>query len=120
MKQATRSILGVEGDDRLQHCRQVFGLAQHAAPLVQLRILVPVEIIDESTSFTGASSPGPLCLFDLGFRSREQRIDGTEIDTGEVDAIIIVAPLPLWLNHLYRLDPASFAALPHWQLLSRQ
>ncbi|QTK80495.1 hypothetical protein AT6N2_C2971 [Agrobacterium tumefaciens] len=94
MLQDKQLVPGIEGDDRLQHYRQVFGLAQHAAPLVQPRILVPVEIIDESAWFTGVSSPGPLCLFDLGFRSGEQRIDGTEIDTGEVDAIIIVAPLP--------------------------
>ncbi len=46
-------VPGIEGNDRLQHRLQVFGLAQHSAPLIEPRMLVPVEIIDERVSFPG-------------------------------------------------------------------
>ncbi len=50
------SVPGIEGNDRLQHRRQLVGPAQHATPFVEPRILVPVEIIDESISLAGVES----------------------------------------------------------------
>ncbi len=44
-------VPGIEGDDRLQHRRQVFGLPQHDAPFVEPGILVPIEIINERVLF---------------------------------------------------------------------
>jgi hypothetical protein len=62
-------VPGVKGDDRLQHRRQVSGLAQHAAPFVEPRIFVPVEIIDQRVSVCRAGAAGARCVFDRGLRS---------------------------------------------------
>lgn len=89
-------IPGIEGDDRLQHRRQIFGLPQHAAPFLKPRVFVPVEVIDERVSLAAigrsqARLPG---LFDRGVRSGEDRIDGSIVDTGKISGVIIIFPLP--------------------------
>ncbi len=56
-------VLGIEGNDGLQHRRKVFRLAQHAAQFVQPLILVPVEIKDQLVQFH-------VELADLAFQRR--------------------------------------------------
>lgn len=102
MLQDRKLVPGIEGDDRLQHRRQVFGLAQHSTPFLQPRILVPVEIIDQCVSIRRATAAGPSCVLDRGLRSGEHRIDGGIVDTGKILAKVSVFLLPVRLN----LDPA--------------
>jgi hypothetical protein len=95
MLQDRKLVPRVEGDDRLQHCRQVFGLAQHGAPFVQSGILVPVEIIDEGISFARISSaPGPLCLRNRSLGSRQYSINGGIVDSGQILHVIPIVPSP--------------------------
>ena len=72
-------VPGIEGDDRLQHRRQVFRLAQHNTPFREPSVFVPVEIVDQRI---GRSPAGPFGSFDRGVRVREQRIDGGIVDAG--------------------------------------
>lgn len=77
-------VPGIKGDDRLKHCRQVVRLPQHAAPFVQPRVLVPIEIVDQRIFFRSTAAAGPCCVRDCGFRPGQHRIDRGIVDTREV------------------------------------
>lgn len=97
MLQDGKLIPSIEGDDRLQHRRQVFGLPLDAAPFVEPGILIPVEIINERVFFgcgAGAGTAGPCGALDCRVRPRQQRIDGGIVDAGEIVRVITVVPLP--------------------------
>ena len=80
MLQDGKLVPGIEGDDRLQHRRQVFDLAQHATPFVEPCILVPVEIIDERIFFRRAATAGPGGVLDRSFGAGQHCIDGGVVD----------------------------------------
>jgi len=92
-------VPGIEDHDGLKRRRQVFGLAQHSAPLVEPGILIPVEVVDHRILFrmagrrTAAGAAGTCCVLDCGRRSGQRRIDGGKVDAWEIfDVIDILAP----------------------------
>lgn len=58
MLQDGQLIPAIVGHDRLQHSQQVLCLPQDAAPFVQPRLLVPVEIVDQRIGRSPAGLPG--------------------------------------------------------------
>ena len=104
MLQDGKLVPGIEGDDGLQHRRQVFGLTQDATPFIEAGILVPVEIIDQRIGRTAARLFGS---FDCSVRSREQRIDNRIVDAGEILGVVGVIPLPFRIEGDRVLDGAG-------------
>ncbi len=92
MLQHGQLIPGVERNNGLQHGRQIFDLAQHAAPFLQPGIFVPVEIIDERISLADLSAPGPLGLLDRGLGPGEQRVDGGVVGTRKGIDVVDIFP----------------------------
>lgn len=84
----------IQGDDRLQHRRQILRLPKDATPFLEALVFVPVEIVDQRISFAGAGEAGRSCLFDGGVGTSEHRIDGGELGVENVGAIVFVFPLP--------------------------
>jgi hypothetical protein len=87
-------VPGIEGDDGLQHRWQVFDLAHHAAPFVEPRIFIPVEIIDHRIFFCRAGTAWPRGTLDRRLRTGEHRIDGGIVDAREIFDVVDIFPLP--------------------------
>lgn len=114
----------IESDDGAKHRRQVFDLAQHAAPFVEPAILIPIEIVNQRIHFnrTAAGAGGPCCIVDRGIRPSQHRIDIHEIDAREIlnvvdidtrenDAINVVLPSPSTsIEAMGRTTPAVSAS----------
>ena len=94
MLQHRKLVPGIEGNNRLQHRRQIYCLPQHAAPFVEARILVPVEIVDHRIFLGPAAAAGPCRVVDRGLRSGKYRIDGGIVDSGKPFGFVAVFPLP--------------------------
>jgi len=92
--QDTQEIPGIDGDDGLHHRRQVLRLPQHAAPLFQSLVLIPVEVIDQRIFFPGTDTAGPLRVFDGGVRSGQDRIDRGELGVERAGDVRRILPLP--------------------------
>lgn len=87
----------IQGDDRLQHRRQILRLPKDATPFLQAFVLVPVGIVDQRISFASAGEAGRSCLFDGGVGTSKHRIDGGELGVeriGIVIAVILPSPAP--------------------------
>ncbi len=87
-------VPGIEGDDRLQHRRQVFRLTQHAPPFFQPGILVPVEVVDHRIFLLAAATAGPCCILNCRLRSGQNRVDGGIVDARKVFDVVDIVPLP--------------------------
>ncbi len=86
-------IPGVEGERRPQHRRQIIRLAQDSAPLLQPRLLVPVEIVDQRISVRGRFTHGGFYCRQRRFRARRQRIDRRHF-RGQGDVVSRSLPFP--------------------------
>ncbi|MNV41024.1 hypothetical protein D3C71_1326460 [compost metagenome] len=87
-------VPGIDGNDGLQHRRQVFSLAHHAPPFVEPRIFVPIEVIDQRIFFRRAATAGTGCVLDRSFGAGQHRIDGRIVDAGQIFGVVTVIPLP--------------------------
>ncbi len=94
-------VPGIESNDRLQHRRQIFGLTQHAAPLVEPGILVPIEIINQRILFgrhVAAGAARPCCILDRRVRSGEHRVDGRIVNAGKILGGVSTLPFPIRIS----------------------
>ncbi|ARS66146.1 hypothetical protein CN204_17930 [Sinorhizobium meliloti] len=87
-------VPGVEGDNGLQHRRQVFSLAQHAPPFFEPGILVPVEIIDERIFFRRAATARPGRVCDRSFGAGQHCVDGGIVHSGKIFDVVDIFALP--------------------------
>lgn len=97
MLQDLQKIPGVEGERHPQHRRQIFCPGNDRAPLLQPRILVPVEIVDQRISVRGRFAHGGFCCRECGFRARQQRIDRRQF-RGQGDVVSRSLPSPDYIG----------------------
>lgn len=105
-------VPSIQGNDGLQHRRQIICLPQRVAPLVEPGILVPVEIVNHRVFVRNGVTAGTFGTLDRCFRPRQQRIDGGIVDAGQILRVVNIVPLPFrieggrWANGAGRLHLA--------------